>query len=328
MVICTYNGKNRLVETLIHLIKQNANIDWEIVFVDNASVDNTLEFIIQWWAENGNKDIPIMFLSQPRPGKQYAQELGYDKANYEYLLVCDDDNWLCDTYIQTAFEIMEENDQIGALGGRSEAKFENGKPDWFDNFASKFAVAKQGEKSGDITDKKGALFGAGMITRKSIWHELKKSGFEPVLNCLRTNNELIGGEDIEYSFALRLWGKKIWYDERLLFYHFMPASRMTLEYLKRLNKAINKSEFILTAYIDALRNQPISLRFYIRRQFSFFRKGLLRSLKRIFSRKLNENERGKSFFRSLILSLFGFRQWKSTRLSIKSWTHRNEANLL
>ena len=124
IVLCTYNGKNRLAKTLGHLAAQKLDVPCEIIFVDNASTDGTKAFADTWWATHGTSKITYLSFEQPIPGKSYAQDLGYEKANYNYLLVCDDDNWLCDTYVQNAFDIMESDPTIGALGGWCDAAFE------------------------------------------------------------------------------------------------------------------------------------------------------------------------------------------------------------
>ncbi|MEE4248067.1 MAG: glycosyltransferase, partial [Kangiellaceae bacterium] len=278
VVICTYNGRNLLKPTFEHLAKQKVTVPLEIVFVDNASTDGSKSFADQWWSNNIPDFVSYKSYDQPIAGKSYAQDLGYSKAKYEYLLVCDDDNWLSDTYIQTAYDIMDGNSSIGALGGWCEAEFEVSKPLWFDEYARYFAVSKQGAKSGDITKKKGCLYGAGMMIRKSHWVELKSNGFNHMLSC-RRGNELSSGGDTEYCFALRLLGYKIWYDSRLYFKHFMTRNRLNLDYLYRLRKSMVYSNFVLIAYKDKLRNKT-------RNRYNFIKSGLngfpLLYLKKVF----------------------------------------------
>ena len=47
IVICTHNGKNRLELVLEHISRLHIpdNILWEVVVVDNASTDNTSNWI-------------------------------------------------------------------------------------------------------------------------------------------------------------------------------------------------------------------------------------------------------------------------------------------
>ncbi len=45
VVVCCYNSAPRLPETLMHLFAQivNPDIKWEIIIINNASTDDTLE---------------------------------------------------------------------------------------------------------------------------------------------------------------------------------------------------------------------------------------------------------------------------------------------
>lgn len=318
IVISTYNGSKKLEETLKHLAAQKAAIPWEIVLVDNASTDNTQQIAEQIWADLGNTKVPFRTYFQPVPGKSHAQDMGYDKAAFEYLIVVDDDNWLCDTYIQAAYDIMEEHPEIGALGGWCEAVFEAEKPDWFDLFAHNFAVSKQGDKSGDITDKKGCLYGAGMVLRKSHWLELKEKGFTHQLTC-RKGNSLSSGGDTEYSYALRLLGYKIWYDERLYFRHFMPAERMNLDYVKRLRKGMSESNFMVLAYADELNKSPFSRKQHLKRFYREIRKHGLKVLKWRLSNDLLKKEEAKSFIRQWYGYATGYKKYASVREAVRSW---------
>jgi glycosyltransferase involved in cell wall biosynthesis len=324
VVISTFNGSQKLWETLKHLAAQKTGVPWEIILVDNASTDNTQKIAEQIWDEVGNKEIPFRTFFQPIPGKSHAQDMGYGKATYEYILIVDDDNWLCDTYVQTAYEIMEEHPGIGGLGGWCEAVFEAEKPAWFDLFAHNFAVSRQGEESGDITGKKGCLYGAGMVIRKSHWLELKEKGFAHQLTC-RKGNSLSSGGDTEYSYALRLQGYKIWFDERLYFKHFMPAARMDFNYLKRLRKAMSESEFALLAYLHELSNTPAAKTKYTIRLLKEIKRYLPKTLKWYFKGDLLQKEEARSRFRRWYWHVTGYKLYADMRSSIQEWT-RNSTN--
>lgn len=318
IIICTYNGKVRLADTLSHLAKQKIKCEVEIILIDNNSSDGTKAFVDGWWSKNGNPNIKYVSFSQPIPGKSYAQELGYNKAKYEYLLVCDDDNWLYETYVQTAFEIMENDHQIGALGGWCEAVFESKKPEWFDTYAKYFAVSKQGKESGDITDKKGCLYGAGMVLRKSHWLQLNELGFAPLLTC-RTGDTLSSGGDTEYSYVLRLLGYKIWYDERLYFKHWMPDRRMNLSYLKKLRKAISESNFVNSVYKDELKNKIVTRKYFYNQAYKKIKKSLFIQLKNRLVGTYEQKELAKEYFRYLFRLLMQYKEYSANRATILTW---------
>lgn len=323
IIICTYNGKARLAKTLEHLINQKHACLLEIVLVDNASVDGTKEFVDSWWLHNGIESITYKSYLQPIPGKSFAQELGYAKAKYEYLLICDDDNWLNPTYVQIAFDIMVSNSSIGALGGWCDAVFEKDKPTWFDECARYFAVSRQGIVSGDVTNKKGCLYGAGMVICKSHWIKLNELGFVPLLTC-RKGDTLSSGGDTEYSYVLRLLGYKIWFDDRLYFKHFMTVGRMNRKYVQRIRKAISKSNFVVSVYIDELENKIVCRKTFMKRLLKMIRTSLFINLKKIVLGSFEEKELSKEYFRTLIRLSFSFNEYQKNRLSIKKWLPYNK----
>ncbi|WP_047547851.1 glycosyltransferase [Psychroserpens sp. Hel_I_66] len=318
IVLCTYNGKSRLDTTLRHLVAQKIRIPCELIFVDNASDDGSKLYAEEWWLNFGVSSIDFRSFKQMTPGKSYAQDLGYAKATYEYILVCDDDNWLCETYIQTAFEIMESNDHIGALGGWCEAEFENKKPLWFDQYSKYYAVSKQGKRSGDITNKKGCLYGAGMVIRKSHWLELKLLGFEHLLSC-RKGNSLSSGGDTEYSYALRLLGYSIWYDERLYFKHFMSQARLNFDYLSRLRLGMVDSNFILWPYLDFLRNKYQSRNEFLKVAVNMIPVLMFKKSIDLMVGNYEKRERAKHYFKVWKYRLLHYSLYKKNHETIKLW---------
>lgn len=327
IVLCTYNGKNRLAQTFKHLAAQKITMPCEIVFVDNASTDGTKEYADNWWATKGSSLISYRSLEQPIPGKSYAQDLGYEKAQYEYILVCDDDNWLCDMYVQTAYDIMSDNHSIGALGGWCDAAFESEKPGWFDTYAKYYAVSKQGRQSGDVTNKKGCLYGAGMVLRKSHWLELKALGFKHLLSC-RKGDSLSSGGDTEYSYALRLLGYKIWYDERLYFKHFMTTGRLNLSYLKRLRKAMANSNYILWSYQDVLKGKEHTSLDFKKELLKEFPLYFTNKIVRLFFGDFEKKEIAKKYFINVKHKLFNYTTYKKNVQLIKNWVPNKLENKL
>jgi glycosyltransferase involved in cell wall biosynthesis len=322
IVLCTYNGKNRLEDTFKHLAAQQLTIPCEIVFVDNASTDGTKDYADNWWVTHGVSSISYRSFEQPIPGKSYAQDLGYDKAQYEYILVCDDDNWLCDIYIQTAYDIMNNDSNIGALGGWCDAVFESEKPNWFDTYAKYYAVSKQGKQSGDITHKKGCLYGAGMVLRKSHWLQLKTLGFNHILSC-RKGDSLSSGGDTEYSFALRLLGYKIWYDERLYFKHFMTSGRLNLGYLSRLRKAMVYANHILWPYQDLLKGQVRTSSDFKKEVFKVGPLYVAIKIRNFIFGDFEKKEISKKYFKTVNYKLYNYSTYKNNLQLIKEWLPKN-----
>jgi len=259
VIVCTYNGAERLAETIRHIAKQKINpkILWEVILVDNASNDNSKEVVINEWKRH-RTNAKLIIVDQPIPGKQLALEKGYEVAKYEYWITCDDDNWLDQDFVQLTYEIMSGNEKIGALGGPNEPVCEIDPPDWFKYFKRDYAAGTQPDvhtgkvSEGNITWKRGYVWGAGMIVRKSAWEKLLMDGFKTSMSC-RKGNELSSGGDSEACYALVLAGWQIWYDSRLKLKHGMPAGRLDWNYLLRLFIGFGTATVGLELYEKAIK---------------------------------------------------------------------------
>lgn len=252
--VCCHNSANRLEPTLAHLMKQESSIPYEILIIDNGSSDGTAIYANNILSAKSNTSFRI--ISEPKIGLSNARVRGFHEAQYDIVVFVDDDNWLSPNWAQTVYEIMRRNPNIGACGGQTEAVCETVPPDWFDRHKKSFAVGKQFSMSGDITDIRGYLWGAGLSVRKSAWNFLEKNGFHFTLSD-RKGNLLLSGGDSELCFALRLAGWRLWYDERLQLQHYIPFSRLNWRYLRRLFFAFGVSSPYLSAYRYILNKRSI-----------------------------------------------------------------------
>lgn len=221
----------------------NDNVNWEIILVDNASTDNTSEIAYDILE---NQNIPFTVIDQPMPGLSYAREKGIEHAKYEFLLFCDDDNWLSPTYVQTVFDLMSADSSIATLGGYGTAKFEIEPPEFIRLNPGPYAVGAQSSADGYLSPL-NTLYGAGTSYRKSALLELKSKGFNFYLSG-RKGNKLLNGEDRELNFALTLFGFKSYYCSKLSFTHFIEAKRATKEYYFNNLKGNSYSFYVLHAY--------------------------------------------------------------------------------
>ncbi len=284
VLICTYNGSSRIVETLHHLSRQQIppGVRWELIVVDNNSSDNVGQIVTEEWKAL-RQDIPLKVLHQPRPGVTFARALGISAAEYEYLVFCDDDNHLAENYLGMAFQLMESDPTIGALGGRSDATSDVAFPDWFPDYSFGYAVGSQAETAGDVSGR-GFVWGAGMCTRRSVLNQFYESGYTPLLSG-RSGELLLAGDDSEICRWLLLEGYKLWYDERLAFSHFIPAERLTEAYRDALLLGFEKSLPVLEAY-DVL----IADRLSRQKSNQDFLRGTLHLLRGMYARIRNTGD--------------------------------------
>jgi len=235
VIVCCYNSAARIRETLSALARQEFRVmmDWEIILVDNASTDHTASLALSIW-EQLQTGVDLRIVYEREPGLGNARNAGIREAAYSVALFCDDDNWLAPGYVEGVFRILEEDISIAACGGRGIPVFETGKPGWFDEYEEVFAVGSQeiNEEGGRLLN----LYGAGLAVRIEALERLHLSGFMALMRG-RTGSQLSSSEDTELTYAFVLMGYRLHYAHHLTFFHYLPAARLNLRYVKRIFSA-------------------------------------------------------------------------------------------
>lgn len=312
VVICTYNGASRLPETIRHIAGQQVPeyIPWEFIIIDNASTDNTAAVAQLEW----NKYIcpqPFRIIAEPQPGLSYARACGFTSAQYDYILMCDDDNWLDEHYIETVYEVMNVHEHIGALGGNGSLVFEEEPPAWIRSF-SVYAAGRQAQKSGPV--KRCTVYGAGCVIRKTAYDILLQSGHRSLLTD-RLGKELSSGGDYELCLALSIAGFSIWYDERLTFSHFITRDRTTVEYYRKYLKESAKCLEVLHPYkvICDWKSQTVKIfRYRMMKSLLYLLRTYIRFILIIPFLKKNEN-------RHILVSLQAYSARIMISVYIRNW---------
>lgn len=252
VIICCFNSRERIYKTLECLSRQKVsyNISWEVIVIDNASTDKTTEFVLELWEKFG-VSVPIAVKIERRPGQMYARNLGVKSAKYDFLLFCDDDNWLKSSYIEIAYNLLSNDSSIGACGGLILPVFEGVKPSWFDKYYRAYAVGSQSNFEGVLENN--LLFGAGLVVRKSVLVE----NFNSIL-LGRKGNELSSGDDAEICLMIKQTGNVLYYSPELIMEHFIEEKKLTEDYLLKLYKGFGRSSPYLKLYNVAISDSLLS----------------------------------------------------------------------
>ena len=128
IILCCYNSKDVIIPTLTHLANLDiSGIDVELIFVDNASTDNTTDLAKEQWQTFG-KPYPIKFLFEPKPGLVFARETGLQVVKHDYVVFVDDDNWITRDFVQIVYRYFNNHSVVGAVGSNNSPVFGGDKP--------------------------------------------------------------------------------------------------------------------------------------------------------------------------------------------------------
>jgi glycosyltransferase involved in cell wall biosynthesis len=307
IIICCYNSEKLLPETLKHISLQKVSetLRWEVIIVNNNSSDKTKEIAREEWGKySHSENCSFRIVDEPNPGLSNARKKGIECSIYDVLIYCDDDNWLCEDYVQTAYNSILLNETTAIIGGCGEPVFENNyKPEWFDVFAPVYALGTQKPEINKY------VYGAGMVIKKKSLQNLYNAGFENILTD-RNGTILSAGGDTELCFALVLLGYNIEYNSKLKFKHFLPEKRLSYEYLKRMYKGFAKASIVVKIYDHFIKERKINSPFLLTLYFFIY------SLLTFFYRQLKpENTYKKNIMR--IYDITKIKDWSKNFSEIK-----------
>ncbi|MFZ9208826.1 MAG: glycosyltransferase family 2 protein, partial [Sediminibacterium sp.] len=135
IVICSYNRASYITGALGSLYAGNANLnDFEVVFVDNNSTDNSLPIANDWRAAHPHGN--FMMTSETKQGASYARNTGAKLATGEWLCFMDDDAVAFPDFVQNILKhIASYPDRVG-FGGRIIPKYLPHEPSWMSYYVS------------------------------------------------------------------------------------------------------------------------------------------------------------------------------------------------
>ena len=247
IIICCYNSEWIIKRCLKALIDQKftSKICWEIIVVNNASTDNTVSIANDTLQKSS---IDFSIIDEKTPGLLSARKCGVRHAKYSYLIFCDDDNLLCNNYVESMYFAMNANQQIGAYGGCGIAEFESTPDDIVKSHLSSYAT---GSQATNVINN--GLYGAGVCVRKDIISKIYKE--HDFLLTGRCGKKLLAGDDSEMIKAIILSGYKIEHNDDLTFVHVLSARRLTYNYLCGMIAGFGLSSPVLYTYDLCINNQ-------------------------------------------------------------------------
>jgi glycosyltransferase involved in cell wall biosynthesis len=119
VVIPTYNSVNYLKETVNSVLAQDFD-DYEIVIVDDCSIDGTKELIGKYTS----KKINYITLENNHGGPSKPRNVGIQRSKGKYIALCDSDDILSTDRLSVAVRYLEQHPEV-AMTFTDEEKLED-----------------------------------------------------------------------------------------------------------------------------------------------------------------------------------------------------------
>lgn len=214
VVVCTYNRAEMLEKCLASLVVQESAIPFEIVVVDNNSVDQTKNIVDAMSLKHSG----IRYMFEPRQGLSFARNCGASVATGVYLAYIDDDVTLPSDWMAKAQAIIGCHEP-DLFGGPANAFLPTDAPQWF-----KPEYGRRGDmgETGWIT--KGYIIGCNFFIKKTLLEAY--GGFDTRLGM--KGNQI--GYHEETALVRRAFseGRKVYFDKELIVWDHIPKQKMEL----------------------------------------------------------------------------------------------------
>jgi glycosyltransferase involved in cell wall biosynthesis len=235
VVICTYNSRENLRETLESFCRIAAPpaSAWELLLVDNNSTDDTQEV-----ARSFQEAIPLRYCFEPKPGKCRALNHGIELARGSLVLITDHDVNVTSNWLESYLRAAREHPEASFFGGRVLPHWAGHPPRWIRENVHWLRINPHlDEGDREIFMEPGTppyFLGANMAFRRAVFDAGIR--FEEHLGP-RPDAPATGGEDIDVERRLLAQGHRGLYVPDAIVHHRHPANRMTEAYLREYYEA-------------------------------------------------------------------------------------------
>jgi len=223
VVIPTRNRKTALLDTLDSVVNQTyPPTCYEVIVVD-SSTDDTPRLVQEYVAQRSGPP-EVHFLREERVGLHYAKNRAVQASRGEIVATIEDDavadeNWLA--------ELLKPFDdpQVACCGGKVLPRWEVPPPSWIEPYYPALTIFSAGDEIKEMD--RPWLVGCNIAVRRAVLFQV--GGYNPDI----IGPVLLGdGETGLQRKILRAKAGKLIYTPHAITWHWVPARRLTLDYMR------------------------------------------------------------------------------------------------
>ena len=216
VVIPNYNGMKYLAECMTSLCREQQNAPgYEVLIIDNASVDGSVEYLQKEWCGEG-----VRLISLPEnTGFCHAVNLGIREAKTPYVILLNNDTKAEAGFVRGLYDAIRENEKIFSVSAKM---LMWDRPELIDDAGDRYCVLGwaysrgKGRPAADY-DKSVPVFsacGGAAIYRRSVFEEIGYFDEEHFAYL----------EDLDIGYRARIYGYENWYEPKAAVLHYGSAS--------------------------------------------------------------------------------------------------------
>ena len=226
IVVSTYNRAKTLVSTMDSLLDQRDFPNYEVVVVDNNSMDETRELVCNY----AHKSQRVRYVFEKKQGLSYGRNTGISAAESDLIAFTDDNVRANPDWVQQIQLASMERPDYGIFGGRVLPLWPHEPPSWLmkEHWAP-LALCDYGQAQTISSANRKTLIGANMIIRRSVFDQIGM--FSPDYQRV---GEGVGSTE-DHELQNRYWkaGGLGWFDPSIVVKADVQPERLEKQYHRR-----------------------------------------------------------------------------------------------
>ncbi|SDB06730.1 glycosyltransferase [Eubacterium oxidoreducens] len=213
IIVPVYNSQEKL-KKCIESICANQDVDYEAIFVDDGSTDESADILDEYAARNDN----LKVIHQENGGVSKARNTGLEHAMGDFVTFIDSDDYVEANYLKTLYEQMTDDVDLTIASTQNEYPSRSQSIAYQDCKISFGNVTKEAQKDFLELNKRYYLYGPwNKLFRRTIIEEHK----------IRFPLTTSYGEDLMFNMQYLSYAKGICYKNKPL-YHYVIDDQETL----------------------------------------------------------------------------------------------------